>query len=57
MPNSFGYRARTRDMFKRNFKGTQSFDPSLDSSAEGSTLDYREGFNQALHLPHSIPDW
>jgi hypothetical protein len=21
MPNSFGYRARTRDMFKRNFKG------------------------------------
>jgi ribosomal protein L21E len=26
MPHSFGYRARTRDMFKRKFKGARTAD-------------------------------
>lgn len=25
MPHSFGYRARTRDMFKRGFKGVETY--------------------------------
>ncbi|KDQ62954.1 hypothetical protein JAAARDRAFT_146783 [Jaapia argillacea MUCL 33604] len=54
MPNSFGYRARTRDMFKRSFKekGAIKLSTYLITFRVGDIVDIKANAAQQKGMPH-----
>merc|ERR1711941_256733 len=54
MPHSFGMRARTRDMFKRNFKDHGMIKPStfLKTYKVGDIVDIKANSAQQKGMPH-----
>jgi len=54
MPNSFGYRARTRDMFKRGFKehGPVKMSTYLITYRVGDIVDIKANAAQQKGMPH-----
>jgi hypothetical protein len=51
MPHSFGYRARTRDMFKRGFKG--SYRPFFSVNVPHARI--RAWPRETVDVPHQLP--
>ena len=57
MPHSFGYRARTRHMFKRGFKGVYLYIPSCTRHVKRDRDFYRTWSRQNCDLSDSLPCW
>ncbi|KAG8757815.1 hypothetical protein FRC14_001464 [Serendipita sp. 396] len=56
MPNSFGYRARTRDMFKRGFKqrGMIKLSTFMKPYKVGDYVDIKANGAQQKGMPHKF---
>lgn len=56
MPHSFGYRARTRDMFKRGFKqsGYVKLSTYMKTYRVGDIVDIKANAAEQKGMPHKV---